>query len=113
MKRRLMKQRRKQLKQKQLNNPTGKQGFSIRYFYLFSFLLMLIVFIYGIIMFNDYGDLLSPDYLDEVILNHYYSIQPTVGSMIRLFLKEISFYAILWFLSFTIIGIIVVIFAIF
>lgn len=80
---------------------------------LFSFVLLLMGFLYGILMFKEFGDLLSPSLIDDEILNHYDRPDPSVWVLVRGFFEEFSYFLILWFLSMTIIGIIVVVFSLF
>jgi stage II sporulation protein M len=87
--------------------------FKIKYLYLFCVILLITGFFYGTIIYNDYGYLVSKNYLENFILRENYVEKPSIRTMGMNLLNEFSYFFILWFLSLTIIGIIILVFVIF
>jgi stage II sporulation protein M len=87
--------------------------FKIKYLYLFCVILLITGFFYGTIIYNDFGFLVSKNYLENFILRENYAEKPSMWTMAMNLLDEFSYFFILWFLSLTIIGIIILVFVIF
>lgn len=81
-----------------------KQNQSFKAFYLFIFLLFIIGFIYGNIMYNRYGDLLNHQYVKQQILHTNFKDKVGFSYLIRNFAGELISLYLIWFLAFTIVG---------
>ena len=111
-----MKIRRRHLnKRKQMVGLENKpQRLAFKMTGLFLVILFIMGMVYGGLMAEDYQDKLEATKIIERILDHY--SQPmidSVGGLVRQFFQEFTYFFILWFLSLTIIGIILVVFALF
>lgn len=107
---------RRHFKRKRIGVNQGFQTKSIidRLIAIFLIILFFMGILYGTLIYQDYNDRLDlSSIVNRMVERNQNPLQPDFSNLLSSILQEFSFFFLLWFLSLTIIGIIVVVFSIF